>query len=172
MSAISYRDLWSDTVVHTVSPNGQIFVDNFADQRIEVRLDDGYFHRTGSDQVTQQLVRVLRLAIAERFRERRQLLRDVSEVSFEEPTRGRRPHADEVRRRSEELEAVGTSSDGRVEVTAIGLQHLALRMDPGLFLSGDRLLLEADLGEACTRAVQAQIAGMRDLKHRVADDLH
>lgn len=172
MSTASYRDTWAETVVRTVSPNGQVFVDNHGDQRIEVRMDDGYFHRSSSDQVAEQVVRALRLAVAERFQAYRKMLRQATGLSFEEPVRGRRRHADEARRRAAELAVEGSSADGTVEVTSIGLQHIALRIDPQLFSAGDRLRLEANLSEACTRAVQAQYAGMRKLKHEVVNEGH
>lgn len=160
-----FRERWAEMVVVTESPNGSVFVQNRADQVIEVRIDDGYFNRASLDQLRTQIIAALRLAVADRFRAYRSMLRDVSGLPFGQAERGRRPHADEKRRKSEELHIEGSSADGTVTVSAIGLQHITVSMDGGLWASGDRHTLESNLGAACTSAVQAQFAGMKELTH-------
>lgn len=173
MSAMNeYQEQWAATVVRTVAPNGQVFVDNHADRSIEVRLDDGYYHRASLDQAVDQITAALRLAVSDRFKAYRQMLRTVSGLSFEAPERGRRGHADEARRQAEQLAIEGASDDGTVRVHAVGLQHIALFVDTGLWQSGDRARLEANLSTACTRAVEAQFVGMHDIKHKAAHARH
>lgn len=165
--AKTYDTEWREqAVVRSTSPNGQVFLTNHGDHDFELTIDDSYFFRASMAELGQQIERLFRIAFVDRQRANRTFLTRESGVSFEEPQRGRRPHADRVRALSGELAVEGTSTDGLVRVATVGMTQFVAMLDSGLHAQGDRVGLQDRLNQAIKAAVEAQFTGMRDITHQ------
>ena len=75
--------------------------------------------------------------------------------------------AAEFKRRRAELAVEGSSDDGAVSITSVGMTHFAVHIAPGTHNRIDGETFAADVGQAATRLMHDQREKMVSLKFEV-----
>ncbi len=162
-----FKQAWEDTEVTTVSPNEQVFVTLRGNSSISVSMLPGYYDRANAAQIEEQLARTARLVFVDRTKAFYDLRSaehgDTVRPSAESLTREQA----EFKRRRAELAVEGSSDDGAVTVTSVGMTQFAVQIAPGTLTRVDESRFVADLGQAATRLMHDQREKMLGLKVEV-----
>jgi hypothetical protein len=163
-AAIDFDRAWAQTEVRVVSPNEQVFLTILGNAEIRVSFAPGYVERTSYPLLVEQLVRLGRAAFAARTRSFYALRSEEAGQPVEPGTTGYSEQSREYFRRLAELAAEGTSADGSVRVTAVGMTEFAVAFPSSLLDSLGPAGLAARLGEAATALMHDQLTKVARLK--------
>jgi len=136
-------------------------------REVSVWFAPGYYDAATESDLQRQLTRLGRLLFAARMREyyRLRSLAFRRTVTKESP-----PATDRDREfvgRRDELVAEGSSPDGQIRVSAVGMQNWTVSIEPGLSRTRDEQSFLADLATAANALVDDQFAKIRELKYDV-----
>lgn len=149
------------------TPDEQVFAAVHGRTTIAVSFAPGYYRRTDEPTLEWQFARLGKLLFVQRMRAYYVIRSsDFGErITRESPPAGARD--EEFVRRRAELTATGTSSDGRIEVSVVGMREWAVTIAPGTCsaLSQDGFCRAMD--EAGTAMMTDQFGQIRALKHEV-----
>lgn len=149
------------------TPDEQVFAEVRGKTTIAVSFAPGYYARTDEPTLEWQFARLGKLLFVQRMR----AYYVIRSVDFDEPvTRESSPQGprdEEFVQRRSELVAIGTSGDGRVEVSVVGMREWAIRIAPDTCTALSEDGFCRAMGEAGTAMMVGQFAQIRALKHEV-----
>jgi hypothetical protein len=134
------------------TPDEQVFAAVHGRTTITVSFAPGYYHRADEATLEWQFARLGKLLFGET-------------VTRESPPEGVRD--EEYVRRRAELVATGTSSDGRIVVSVVGMREWAITITPGTCSALSEDAFCRAMGEAATAMMTDQFGQIRALKHEV-----
>lgn len=149
------------------TPDEQVFATVNGRTTITVSFAPGYYQRTDEATLEWQFARLGKLLFVQRMRAYYAIRsEDFGEpVTRESPPEGARD--EEFVRRRAELTATGTSSEGRIVVSVVGMREWAITIAPGTCSDLSEDAFCRAMGEAGTAMMSAQFAQIRVLKHEV-----
>ena len=159
-----FRETWNDMTVRTTSPNGCVHLTNHGDRSIRISCDDAWFHRVELGGLLTQLERLFSLAFVERTKAYYRHKELVTGFEVTPVDASRSPHLQTFVDKRDALEVEGSSSDGLVHITSVGMRRFATTIDTELWSRRDRAAVERGLGEAATSLVADQFRKMHQLK--------
>lgn len=146
-------------------PNEQVLAELHGRRRVTVTILPGHAERVGEQELSGQLARLARLLFAHRAAAFQRLNKEY--LGTETMQRPPRPQDEEFRRAYEALAVSGSSRDGSVTCTTLGMEHWTVDIEPGSVARLGSSGLAQATTEAANELVENALAAVRQTRHDV-----
>lgn len=161
------RDPLADLDAHASTPDGRVGVRIRGRSSLTVTLAPGYYDQVTETELSRQLTQLARLAFVQRTRAYYELRSRAfgRTVTRESSSYGARDLSFTAGRAS--IVASGSSPDGRIRVTAAGMESWTVDLEPGTLAAYDEAGFCAAVAAAGHDLVEDQFRQIRRLKDEI-----
>ena len=161
------RDPLADLDAHASTPDGRLSLRIRGRSTLTLTMAPGFYEQATESELARQLTRLARLAFVQRTRAYYELRSRAfgRTVTHESPSYGARDLAFSTERAT--LVVSGASPDGRIRVTAAGMESWSVALEPGTLAAYDEAGFCAAAEAAGRDLVEDQFRQVRRLKDEI-----